>query len=90
MGFTSIHPDIIRATGLLSAIAGTRIGAQRYLKSIANIRLALLLGTPYTFFAVAGAISACISQSTLDTMARLFLKLRWDLLSYALACFIFS
>ncbi len=55
LGFTSIHPDIVRATSLLAAIAGTRIGAQNYLRSIANIRLALLLATPYTLFAVCGS-----------------------------------
>ncbi len=55
LGFTSIHPDIIRATGLLAAIAGTRIGAKTYLRSIANIRVALLLGLPYMLFAVLGA-----------------------------------
>ena len=55
LGFTSIHPDIVRATGLLSAVAGTRMGAQTYLRSIANIRIALFLAAPYTVFAVIGA-----------------------------------
>lgn len=55
LGFTSIHPDIVRATSLLAAVAGTRIGAQNYLKSIANIRLALFLAAPYTLFAVLGS-----------------------------------
>jgi uncharacterized membrane protein YfcA len=57
MGFTSIHPDIVRATGLLAAVCGTRIGARRYLRrGIANIRLVLLLGACYTTFAVIGAV----------------------------------
>jgi len=55
LGFTSIHPDIVRATGLLSAVAGTRMGAQTYLRSIANIRITLFLAAPYTVFAVIGA-----------------------------------
>jgi len=55
LGFTSIHPDIVRATSLLAAVAGTRIGAQNYLRSTANIRLALFLATPYTLFAVLGS-----------------------------------
>lgn len=55
LGFTSIHPDIVRATGLLAAISGTRIGSQNYLRNIANIRLALFLAAPYTLFAVCGA-----------------------------------
>lgn len=57
LGFTSIHPDIVRATGLLAAVCGTRIGARRYLrKGVANIRLVLLLGSCYTAFAVFGAV----------------------------------
>jgi len=57
LGFTSIHPDIVRATGLLAAVCGTRIGARRYLrKGVANIRLVLLLGSSYAFFAVVGAL----------------------------------
>ena len=57
LGFTSIHPDIVRATGLLAAVCGTRIGARRYLrKGVANIRLVLLLGSCYATFAVVGAI----------------------------------
>jgi len=57
LGFTSIHPDIVRATGLLAAVCGTRIGARRYLRrGIANIRLVLFLGSCYTLFAVAGAL----------------------------------
>ena len=56
LGFTSIHPDIVRATGLLAAVCGTRIGARRYLrKGIANIRLVLLMGSGYSLFAVFGA-----------------------------------
>ncbi|NOZ01245.1 MAG: sulfite exporter TauE/SafE family protein [Deltaproteobacteria bacterium] len=57
LGFTSIHPDIVRATGLLAAVCGTRIGARRYLrKGVANIRLVLLLGSCYALFAVIGAV----------------------------------
>ena len=57
LGFTAIHPDIVRATGLLAAVCGTRIGARRYLrKGVANIRLVLLLGSCYAAFAVLGAV----------------------------------
>ena len=57
LGFTSIHPDIIRATGLLAALSGTRMGARRFLrKGIANIKLVILLGFGYSLFAVLGAI----------------------------------
>lgn len=57
LGFTSIHPDIVRATGLLAAVCGTRIGARRYLrKGIANIRLVLILGSFYALCAVIGAM----------------------------------
>jgi uncharacterized membrane protein YfcA len=61
LGFTSIHPDIVRATGLLAAVCGTRIGARRYLrKGVANIRLVLLLGSCYTLFALIGAVVGLI------------------------------
>lgn len=57
LGFTSIHPDIVRATGLLAAVCGTRIGSRRYLrKGVANIRLVLLLGSCYACFAFLGAL----------------------------------
>jgi uncharacterized membrane protein YfcA len=57
LGFTSIHPDIVRATGLLAAVCGTRIGARRYLhRGLANIRLVLVLGSCYACFAVIGAL----------------------------------
>lgn len=57
LGFTSIHPDIVRATGLLAAVCGTRIGSRRYLrKGVANIRLVLLLGSSYACFAFLGAL----------------------------------
>lgn len=58
LGFTSIHPDIVRATGLLAALSGTRIGARRFLKQgLANIRIVLFLGSSYTLFAVFGALA---------------------------------
>jgi uncharacterized membrane protein YfcA len=57
LGFTSIHPDIVRATGLLAAVCGTRIGARRYLRNgVANIRLVLLLGSCHALFAVIRAV----------------------------------
>ena len=57
LGFTNIHPDIVRATGLLAAMSGTRIGARRFLRrGLANIRIVLLVGVTYTVFAVIGAL----------------------------------
>ncbi|WP_202320282.1 sulfite exporter TauE/SafE family protein [Archaeoglobus neptunius] len=57
LGFTNIHPDVIRATGLLAAMSGTRMGARRFLKKgIANVRLVLVVGVTYTVFAIIGAI----------------------------------
>ncbi len=57
LGFTNIHPDIVRATGLLAAMAGTRMSARRFLRrGLANIRIILLVGVTYTLFAVIGAL----------------------------------
>lgn len=57
LGFTNIHPDIVRATGLLAAMSGTRMSARRFLRrGLANIRIILLVGVTYTLFAVIGAI----------------------------------
>jgi hypothetical protein len=75
LGFTSVHPDIIRATGLLAAIAGTRIGARTYLRSIANIRIALLLGLPYTLFAVLGAFFGLYLTKHFGTFGIALIKL---------------
>ncbi len=75
LGFTSIHPDIIRATGLLAAIAGTRIGAKTYLRSIANIRVALLLGLPYMLFAILGAFFGLYLTKHFGTFGIALIKL---------------
>ncbi len=59
MGFTSIDSYIIRATGLLVAMAGSLVAARPFLnRGLANIRLLLLAGVPYAIFAVIGAMLA--------------------------------
>ncbi|MBO8180892.1 MAG: sulfite exporter TauE/SafE family protein [Archaeoglobus sp.] len=80
LGFTSIHPDIVRATGLLSAVAGTRMGAQTYLRSIANIRIALFLAAPYTVFAVIGAYFGLYLTGHFGTYGVAILKLMLGLI----------
>jgi uncharacterized membrane protein YfcA len=59
MGFTPIDSYIIRATGLLVAMAGSLVAARPFLnRGLANMRLLLLAGVPYAIFAVIGAMLA--------------------------------
>lgn len=59
MGFTPINSFIIRATGLLVAMFGSLRLARPYLRrGVANMRLLLFAGVPYSISAVAGALLA--------------------------------
>ncbi len=59
MGFTPIDSFIIRATGLVVAMAGSLIAARPFLRrGLANIRLLFFAAVPYTVFAVVGALLA--------------------------------
>jgi len=59
MGFTSIDSFIIRATGLLVAMAGSLVAARPFLnRGLANMRLLLMAAVPYAVFAVIGAMLA--------------------------------
>lgn len=65
MGFTPINSFVIRATGLLVAMAGSLIAARPFLKrGLANIRLLLVAGVPYAVFAVIGALLAGYLEET--------------------------
>ncbi len=69
MGFTAIDSFIIRATGLLVAMAGSLVAARPFLnRGLANMRLLLLAGVPYAVFAVVGALLAgYVKESAGDT-----------------------
>lgn len=69
MGFTSIDSFIIRATGLLVAMAGSLVAARPFLnRGLANIRLLLMAAVPYAIFAIIGAMLAgYVKESAGDT-----------------------
>lgn len=78
MGITPIDSYIIRATGLLVALAGSLIAARPFLhKGLANIKLLLLAAVPYTIFAVIGSLMAGYIKDTMgatgDALIRLIL-----------------
>ncbi|MCK5318734.1 MAG: sulfite exporter TauE/SafE family protein [Anaerolineales bacterium] len=65
MGFTPINSFVIRATGLLVAMAGSLVAARPFLnRGLANIRLLLIAGVPYAVFAVIGALLAGYLEET--------------------------
>ncbi|ADY00691.1 hypothetical protein VMUT_0480 [Vulcanisaeta moutnovskia 768-28] len=56
MAFTTINPDIVRATGLAIATMSSLMSARPYLgRGIANFNLALFSSLPYTIFAIIGS-----------------------------------
>lgn len=69
LGFTAIDSFIIRATGLLVAMAGSLMAARPFLtRGLANIRLIIFISVPYSIFAVIGALLAgYVKESTGDT-----------------------
>jgi uncharacterized membrane protein YfcA len=69
MGFTSIDSFVIRATGLLVAMAGSLVAARPFLnRGLANIRLLLMAAVPYAIFAIIGAMLAgYVKESAGDT-----------------------
>jgi len=57
MAFTTVNPDIVRATGLAIATMSSLMSSKPYLsRNIANFRLALFSAIPYTIFAIIGSI----------------------------------
>jgi uncharacterized membrane protein YfcA len=66
LGFTCIDSYIVRATGLLIAMAGALVVAKPFLRrGIANIRLLLWTAAPYSLFSIVGAVLA----KRVDSMA---------------------
>lgn len=86
MGFTPIDSFIVRATGLLVAMAGSLVAARPFLKrGLANIRLLLLAGVPYAIFAVIGALMAGYIQETAGDTGEAIIRLALGILVVGIA-----
>ena len=89
MGFTSIDSFIIRATGLLVAMAGSLVAARPFLnRGLANIRLLLLAGVPYAIFAVIGAMLAGYVKDTAGDTGEAIIRLSLGILVIGIALLI--
>lgn len=76
MCFTSIDSYIIRGTGLLIAAAGSVVAARRFLgRGLANIRIVLFAGAPYTAFAIMGALMAGYVDKTMGEFGEAVIRL---------------
>lgn len=92
MGFTSIDSFVIRATGLVIAMAGAVVAGKPFLRrGVANIRLMLAVAVPYTGFAVIGALTAAKVYATMgkagEGLVRLILGL---IVLFIVGVFIFA
>jgi hypothetical protein len=89
MGFTPIDSFIIRGTGLLVALAGSLVAARPFLKrGLANIRLLLLAGVPYSIFAVIGALLAGYINETAGETGEAIIRLSLGILIMGIAALI--
>ena len=89
MGITPIDSYIIRATGLLVALAGSLIAARPFLrKGLANIKLLLLAAVPYTAFAVIGSLMAGYIKDTMGDTGEAMIRLVLGVLVVGIACLI--
>jgi uncharacterized membrane protein YfcA len=76
MGFTSIDSFIIRATGLLVAMAGSLVAARPFLnRGLANMRLLLMAAVPYAVFAIIGAMLAGYVKSSAGDTGEAIIRL---------------
>jgi uncharacterized membrane protein YfcA len=86
MGFTPINSFIIRATGLLVAMFGSLRLARPYLhRGVANMRLLLFAGVPYSISAVCGALLAGYVQRTAGESGEAIIRLILGVLVLAIA-----
>jgi uncharacterized membrane protein YfcA len=86
MGFTPINSFIVRATGLLVAMFGSLRLARPYLRrGLANIRLLLLAGVPYSISAVSGALLAGYVQAKAGESGEASIRLILGILVMAIA-----
>jgi len=76
MCFTGIDSYIIRGSGLLIAMAGSVVAARPFLgRGLANIRIVLFAGAPYTTFAVIGALMAGYIDKTMGEVGEADIRL---------------
>jgi len=89
MGFTTIDSFIIRATGLLVAMAGSLVAARPFLnRGLANMRLLLLAAVPYAIFAVIGALLAGYVKETAGDTGEAIIRLSLGILVIGIAALI--
>ncbi len=75
MGFTTIDPYIVRATGLFVAMAGALVAARPFLRrGLANIRILFFAAVPYATFAIIGAILASYVEATMGDFGDYLVK----------------
>jgi uncharacterized membrane protein YfcA len=86
MGFTPINSFIIRATGLLVAMFGSLRLSRPYLRrGVANIRLLLMAGVPYSVSAVGGAMLANYVQARAGASGEAIIRLSLGILVIGVA-----
>jgi uncharacterized membrane protein YfcA len=86
MGLTPIDSYIVRATGLLVALAGSLIAARPFLhKGLANIKLLLIAAVPYTIFAVIGSLMAVYIKNTMGDTGEALIRLILGILVVGIA-----
>ncbi len=90
MGFTAVDSFVIRATGLLVAMAGSLVAARPFLfRGLANIRLLLMAAVPYAIFAVVGALLAGYVKDTFGDTGEAVIRLSLGILVVGIAALIF-
>lgn len=91
MGFTGINSYIIRGTGLLVATSGSVVAAHKFLdRGLANIRIVLFAGAPYTAFAVIGALMASHVSKTMGEAGEALIRLSLGIIVLLVALLIVS
>lgn len=89
MGFTPIDSFIIRATGLLVAMAGSLVSARPFLmRGLANMRLLLMAAVPYSIFGVIGALLAGYVKETAGDTGEAIIRLTLGILVIGIAALI--
>ena len=91
MGFTGINSYIIRGTGLLVATSGSVVAAHKFLdRGLANIRIVLFAGAPYTAFAVLGALMSRHVSNTMGETGEALIRLSLGIIVLLVALLIVS
>jgi uncharacterized membrane protein YfcA len=89
MGFTPFDSYIIRATGLFIAMCGSLVAARPFLRrGLANVRLLLFAGVPYSVFAVGGALAAGYIKANMGESGDAAIRLALGLLVISLGLMI--